>query len=124
MSYSLRKKSDAIVQAERWGSLCWLAGSDVGNAKSLTLGQVVIRRGQSNPRHCHPDSEEALYLLRGRLEHTVGDEVVILDPGDTLVIPPGLFHNATSIGDSDAEMIVAYSTAARGFVLEELPQRP
>ncbi|MBW3625935.1 MAG: cupin domain-containing protein [Armatimonadetes bacterium] len=101
-----------------WGSLRWLASREVGNAEGLTLGRVVIRSGRSNPRHCHPSCEEVLYLLSGRLEHTLGDETFTLRPGDTLSIPPGVFHNARSTGEEDAEMIVAYSTGERDFVLE------
>ena len=114
--------SASEVEAARddtsWGSLRWLANQDVGNAEGLTLGRVVIKRGQSNPRHCHPSSEEVLYLLTGRLEHTLGGETFTLGPGDVLSIPPGVFHNARSTGDEDAEMIVAYSTGKRDFVLE------
>ena len=102
-----------------WGSLRWLASREVGNAEGITLGRVVILRGRSNPRHSHPSCEEILYLLSGELEHTLGDETFTLRPGDTLAIPPGVFHNAVSVGDDDAEMIVAYSTAERDFVLED-----
>ena len=101
-----------------WGSLRWLASGEIGNVEGLTLGRVVIRRGASNPRHSHPGCEEVLYLLAGRLEHTLGDRTVTLAPGDTLAIPAGVFHNARSVGDEDADMIVAYSTGVRDFVLE------
>lgn len=101
-----------------WGSLSWLAGSDVGNCPELTLGRVVIRRGRSNPRHCHRSCAEVLHLLRGKLEHSIGAGMVVLSPGDTLTIPPGIFHDAASIGDEDAEMIVAYPTGCRDFVAE------
>ncbi len=102
-----------------WGSLRWLASQAVGNVLGVTLGRVVIRRGHANPRHCHPSCEEVLYLLAGRLEHSLGEQIVVLEPGDTLVIPPGVFHNARSVGDIDADMMVAYSTGVRDFVLEQ-----
>lgn len=121
MSHNLLLGEDAIhhrVQQD-WGDLTWLASALLGNAKGLTLGRVVIKKGESNPRHCHRNCEEVLYLLSGRLKHTVGDAAVRLDPGDTLTIPAGVFHNATSIGDVDADMIVAYSSAERDFELED-----
>jgi len=112
-------RSDAEANAHRveedWGSLTWLASRQIGNAQGLTLGRVVIRKGKSNPRHSHPNCEEVLYLLRGRLEHTVGAESVILEAGDTIVLDAGVPHNATSIGEEDADMIVAYSSGTRGF---------
>jgi quercetin dioxygenase-like cupin family protein len=115
-----RKRADSETAAtgEPWGALNWLANGKLLGTQNLTVGRVLIRRGQQNPRHAHPGVEEVLYLLSGRLEHTVGDERVILEPGDTLLIPAGAFHNAKSIGQADADMIVAYPTADRSFVLE------
>lgn len=99
-----------------WGSLTWLAGGETGAGERLTLGRVVIRRGCANERHAHRGCEEVLHLLAGRLEHRTGEERGILEAGDTLVVPPGLFHSAKSVGEVDAEMIVAYSSARRDYV--------
>lgn len=120
MDYKVLLGEETVKQriAADWGNLTWLAGAGLGNAKGLTLGRVVIKAGESNPRHCHRNCEEVLYLLAGRLEHTVGANSVTLNSGDTLTIPAGLFHNAVSTGEEDADMIVAYSSAERDFVLE------
>jgi quercetin dioxygenase-like cupin family protein len=59
-----------------------------------------------------------LYLLAGQLEHTMSDQKVILEAGDTLVVAAAVPHNATSIGDVDADMIVVYSSGVRDFVQE------
>lgn len=113
-----RDEAETNTIVEDWGSLTWLAGRSVGNAEGLTLGRVVIKAGKSNPRHSHPNCEEALYLLRGRLEHSLGGESVVLEAGDTLVLDAGVPHNATNIGTEDADMIVAYSSGDRGFERE------
>jgi quercetin dioxygenase-like cupin family protein len=121
MNYSIYRAKDSAGNRieEDWGSLTWLAGGAAGNAKGVTVGRVVIKRGESNPRHAHNNCEEVLYLLRGRLEHTAGSEKVTLEPGDTIVIPAGVFHNAISTGGDDADMIVAYSSGTRGFEKEK-----
>jgi quercetin dioxygenase-like cupin family protein len=120
MSYTLRSKQeserDKIV--EEWGSLDWLADRGIGNANDLTIGRCIIKKGHSNPRHYHTNGEEVLYLLRGRLRHSIGDKDIIVEPGDTLVVSPGDIHNAVSIGEEDADMIVAYP-GVRDFHLEE-----
>ena len=118
MNYNLRTsdESNAARIDEAWGSLNWLASAQIGNAKGVTVGRVIIRAGQSNPRHSHTTCEEVLYLLRGRLRHTMGDAVVILEAGDTLTVPPDVVHGAASIGDEDADMIVAYSSGERDFI--------
>ena len=51
----------------------------------------------------------------------MGDKKVILNPGDTLAVAAGVPHNAVSIGEVDADMIVAYSSGVRDFVLESKP---
>ena len=117
-SWHLLKAAQAEVRDEEWGHLTWFAGHVVGNALGLTLGRVVIRAGQSNPRHYHTTCEEALTLLAGRIKHSMGDESVIMEPGDTLVVPAGVRHNAACLSSTDADMIVAYSSADRDFHLE------
>jgi quercetin dioxygenase-like cupin family protein len=112
-------EAQAKMRHEDWGSLNWLASQEIGNVEGLTVGRVLIKKGQSNPRHRHPGCEEVLYLLRGRLRHTVGDQTVLLEPGDTLSIGAGVPHNAASIGEEDADMIVAYSSGKRDFELEQ-----
>jgi quercetin dioxygenase-like cupin family protein len=117
----VRRSGDADEKSipEDWGRLTWLAGGAIGNSEGLTLGRVLIKVGEQNPRHMHPNSEELLYLIEGQLEHTLGDEMVAMGPGDTITIPAGVYHNARSTGDSDADMIVAYDTADRKIVFED-----
>ena len=112
-------EADAARIGEEWGSLCWLASRRIGNAEGVTVGRVLIEAGCSNPRHSHSNCEEVLYLLRGTLEHTIGDETVTLHAGDTLTVPAGVAHNATALGDEDADMIVAYSSGLRDFQPED-----
>ena len=66
-------------------------------------------------KHSHPNSTEALYLLRGKLWHVLGGEAVLMQPGDTTAIPAGVPHVAFSVGNEDADMFVAYPTGQREF---------
>lgn len=104
---------------EEWGSLCWLASSSIGQVDRMTVGRVSIRAGRANPRHFHPNCDEVLYLLKGRLEHTLGDRTMVLNAGDTLIIRTGEVHNARNVGGEDADMIVVYNAGERQFKLEE-----
>ena len=112
------KSNHLAVQSSSWGSLQWLAGKGQNNSVGLTLGRVVIKAGHENPRHAHRNCEEILYLEKGELCHSVENDTVVMNPGDVLSVPAGLFHNARSIGADDAVMIVAYTSAERDFVLE------
>lgn len=116
MKCQLRTKneSDAQTQAQGWGTLTWVASAEL-TGSDITVGRVIITPGKSNPRHCHDNCEEVLYLLRGQLTHSFADESIEMVAGDTLVVPPGIMHNAVNTGDTDADMIVAYSEGNRDF---------
>lgn len=102
-----------------WGSLTWLASKELTGNDGVTLGRTIIHPGEHNPRHRHNTCEEVIYVLHGQLRHSVGERAVVLEAGDTLSIPAGVFHNAVNIGQEDADVIVAYSTGQRDFELEE-----
>ncbi len=121
MDYSVLSAAQASAEKidEEWGSLIWLAGNARGNAAGLTLGRVIIHPGCRNPAHRHPNCEEALYLLSGRLRHFIGRREVTLEAGDTLVVSAGQSHYAVNIGEQDADMIVAYSAGRREFELAD-----
>ena len=110
----LKENKNEFVEKE-WGSLRWVANGELGNSEYMTVGRVIIKKGCSNPRHSHSNCEEVLYLLKGTLEHTFGDERAVLEPGDTITVPQGVLHNAVNTGSEDAEMIVVYSSAFREY---------
>ena len=114
----LRRARQHKVITEDWGSLSWVASKPLGNAEGLTVGRATIKAGKTNPRHCHPKSEEVLVLLKGRIKHTLDDKTVTMSAGDVITIAPGVFHNASCISSEDAEMVVVYSQGTRGFELE------
>jgi quercetin dioxygenase-like cupin family protein len=123
MKWSVLRRGEAEVKRVEgdWGTLIWLAGKGTGNAAGISMARVTIRRGFSNPPHAHPNCEEVLHLLSGRLNHFTGGEWVTLEPGDTLSVAPEVVHYALSIGETDADMLVAYSTGERGFVPVPVP---
>ena len=120
MNGQIRTKTEAEERsiAKDWGSITWLASGEL-TGSGITVGRVVIRKGMSNPRHGHNNCEEVLYLLKGKLEHSLGVDKVIMKQGDPILVPAGVLHNAVSVGDTDAEMIVAYSSGERDFQKEE-----
>ena len=114
MAYQFISRMKSAVMIEDWGTLTWLASKGISNS-AVTVGRVTIKPGKSNPRHCHDTCEEVLYLLQGKLLHTIGEEKVEMCAGDTLVVPPGVMHNAFNTGEDEADMMVAYSSGDRDF---------
>jgi quercetin dioxygenase-like cupin family protein/type 1 glutamine amidotransferase len=112
------RSADHRIVEFPWGRLTWHASGELGNSDTLTVGQAVIRPGQSNSRHYHPNCDEVLHVLKGRIRHAMGDRTVEMGPGDTVTIPTGILHNATNIGDEDAVLAISFSTADRQVVNE------
>ena len=118
MGVAVTAKEDINTETLPWGSISWMISGSLGNSGTMTFGRVVIKAGHSNPRHAHTNCDEILYLLSGVLEHTYGDEKVVMKAGDSISVPKNIVHNATALGGEDAVMIVAYSSAYREMIKE------
>jgi quercetin dioxygenase-like cupin family protein len=105
-----------------WGKLTWLASRKLGNSTTMTFGRVIIPAHQRNPRHRHPNCDEILHLLSGRIEHSLADKKFILEPGDTISIPAGQWHNAATLDGIDAEMVICFSSPDRETEFEDQPR--
>jgi quercetin dioxygenase-like cupin family protein len=102
-----------------WGELTWFANAELGNSDALTVGRCVLRPGRENPRHRHPNCDEVLVVLGGRIRHTIaGAEDAEMGPGDTITIPAGLAHRALNIAAEDAVLLIAFTSARRQVVGE------
>jgi mannose-6-phosphate isomerase-like protein (cupin superfamily) len=77
------------------GSVC-LSGADTGGAYCLL--EVSLAPGMGVPRHTHTREDEAYYVLAGELEVGVGDEVFVLNVGDTLIAPRDIPPRDTQFG--------------------------
>lgn len=102
-----------------WGSITWLAGHSLGNADTIGMTRVILHAGQANRRHAHPNCEEVVHLLHGAVSCSLGADMIDMCPGDTLCIPPAVFHNYANFGRADAEMIIVYGAGDRQIVLED-----
>ena len=109
--------SEATVQEFDFGELVWYANGKMGNSETMTFGRAILKAGQANFRHYHPDCEEILHVLSGRIVHSLGDEFYPMGPGDTIVVPPDVVHNASNDGEETAVMSILFSTPDRQTVI-------
>jgi quercetin dioxygenase-like cupin family protein len=116
----LRSQQTQIVDAE-WGQLTWNASRELGNCDDLTVGQCLLKPGQGNPRHYHPNCCEVLVVISGTVSHTrADDDEAELGPGDTVHIPVGVPHQARNLSNTeDALVFIAFSSADRLTVMVE-----
>src|SRR6266540_2661058 len=68
----------------------------------LAFDLVVDPNGQVPGGHVHPVQQESFEVLRGTMKFRKGLRTVIAEPGDTVVVPPGAFHQFANAGDEPA----------------------
>lgn len=100
-----------------WGTQVWMANRAVSRS-SLALARMILAPGQSGEQHRHPNADEVIYLFRGNVAVSVGNETFLLQAADALTVPGGLTHRIENISNEEAEMILAYSVGEREYVSE------
>ena len=58
----------------------------------IKVGIVTYKTGEAPLPHSHPNDEQWLYMLEGRVAHLLDDEIFIMGPGDLVHIPRNTVH--------------------------------
>ncbi len=80
-------------------------------AKNFAIGMVTLDpNGGQVPWH-NQEQEEVYIVLEGTGEMCLGDEVQEITAGQTVQIPPGVFHQLSNKGDTPLKMMYCYGPA-------------
>ncbi len=63
---------------------------------SLMAVEVSFETGSEGAPHTHPHTQLS-YVLSGSFRYSVEDESVVLNPGDSIVVPSGLVHGTVCL---------------------------
>ena len=66
--------ADSHLDEYPWGHIRWSVNAELTGSEGLTVGRVHLDAHAQNPRHYHPNCDEALYVISGRTEHLVGEK--------------------------------------------------
>ena len=102
-----------------WGELSWYFGARESPGAEMTFGVVRIDPGRRNALHSHPACEEILYVVSGRCEHKLGDELHLLEPGDAIRIPRKVRHWARCLGSEPLFALIFFSSGRRTAISHE-----
>jgi quercetin dioxygenase-like cupin family protein len=86
-----------------------LSGEDTGGAYCLL--DMRVAPGKGVPRHTHTREDEALFVLSGELEASVGDEIFTLRAGETLIAPRNIPHQLRNSGSVPNHYLIMFSPA-------------
>ena len=79
-------------------------------ALSLYISHLEIGPGGRVTTHIHPDSEEAMVIVEGSLEAILGDQVVTLGEGDTVLAPAGVKHGFENRSGATARLLAIFES--------------
>ena len=80
---------------------------DGGIAREVAIFEGVMPPGSRTGFHAHPGDEHHV-ILSGQVRITQGDSVVEAGPGDYVLLDGTLPHDAVSIGDEPARLLIVY----------------
>lgn len=67
--------------------------------------EIVTPPGKGVSLHVHEREDELVYLLEGEIEVTLGDQTMKAVPGVMALLPRGIPHGFTSIGDQPSRLL-------------------
>lgn len=103
------RASDAIRENFDGRVNRWLCQPGQTDAKDLAVIEATFAAGEGHDFHTHPEFEEAIYVLAGRIEQWVGEQRQVLEAGDLAHIPMGLAHATFNVGDGPARILAILS---------------
>ena len=65
----------------------------------MTFLEIQYTKGVGTPLHTHAH-ESLVYLVRGKIKTTIGNQDLILEPGDACLHPVGVPHTVEALEDS------------------------
>jgi len=84
--------------------------------RQQSLAEARVAPGQTTTPHYHPRTEEIYYILSGRGQMRIGDELRRVGPGDAIAIPPGKTH---AIANDGGETLKFLCCCAPGYEHED-----
>ncbi len=97
---------------------CFIKLSSRHTNGELCLIEDTIKPGFHLKRHHHKIMTEVFYMLVGELELIFDDETIILREGDTITVPPNVWHEAKSV--DGGKMLTIFKNGEFDIFLEQL----
>lgn len=97
---------------------CFIKVSSRDTNGELCLIEDTLKPGFHLARHHHKVMTEVFYMLEGEMELIFDHETVTLNPGDTITVPPNIWHEAKC--KDGGKMLTLFKNGQFDLFLEEL----
>ncbi len=102
MKKALHEIPSTPLQAGEGASMQMLISPEV--APHFAMRKFVIKKGGYMPYHTN-EVEHEQYVLKGKAQVRLGEELFIAEKDDVLFIPAGVAHSYDVIGEEDYEFL-------------------
>ena len=99
------------LMSERGETVRELASPSIASLCRHSVAEVTIAPGGCSARHYHRQAEEVYYILQGQGQMVIDDEIRLVEPGDTVIIPPPSQHLIRNVGTEELVMVVTCAPA-------------
>jgi quercetin dioxygenase-like cupin family protein len=97
---------------------CFVKLSSRQTNGELCIVEDTLKPGFHLKRHHHKIMTEVFYMLVGELELIFADETIVLNEGDTITVPPNVWHEAKSA--EGGKMLTIFKNGEFDIFLEQL----
>ena len=99
---------------------CFVKLSSQNTNGELCFVEDTLKPGFHLGRHHHKIMTEVFYVLEGEVELIFDDETIIMRPGDTVTVPPNVWHAATC--KEGGKMLTIFKNGQFDLYLKRLSQ--
>ncbi|MEO1438239.1 MAG: cupin domain-containing protein [Bacteroidota bacterium] len=97
---------------------CFIKLSSHHTNGELSFVEDTLKPGFHLGRHHHKIMTEVFYILEGELELIFDDETIIAQAGDTITVPPHVWHEAKC--EKGGKMLTIFKNGQFDLYLEKL----
>jgi len=97
---------------------CFVKVASKDTNGELCLVEDTIKPGFHLKRHHHKIMTEVFYMLEGEMELIFDDETILLRAGDTITVPPNVWHEAKC--EAGGKMLTIFKNGQFDVFLAEL----
>jgi quercetin dioxygenase-like cupin family protein len=116
------KKAGMTVDHVDWGTIGWRTRPENTGCKTFVVMDVELEPGFGHDFHKHPQQDELITVLAGKIEQWIEKEKTILEAGDSVYLDEDVVHASFNVGDVTARLLVvlAPSIGDEGYELVDV----
>ena len=116
------KQAGMTVDTVDWGTIGWRTRPANTGCKTFVVMDVGLEPGFGHDFHKHPQQDELITVLAGRIEQWIGKEKAILEAGDSVYLDADVVHASFNVGSETAhlQVILAPAVGDEGYQLVDV----